>query len=111
MQIINRNIKKINIRVPKIKWYSILNDEIRFYVDESRKNSSSEFINVIDWRSSEGLLNVDSDDYAQHYNKLNETYQNLTGRIFIKSDFGSTYNEYFLNTWSATPNGVMVIMK
>lgn len=111
MQVLRRDIKKAEIKAPKTGWYSVINDEIRFFVDEKQKNSSSNIINVINWRTSQGLLNTNGDDYSKDYEKLSTTYKSLTGKIFIKSDFSPNYNEYFLNSWFATPNGVIVILK
>lgn len=112
MKIVRRNLKKAEIiSKPDRKWYCTTNEEIRFLIDEKSLNELSSKLNKIDWRNNEGLIGIDSIQYSKYYSLFNGEYKNLSAKLFIKNDVGASYNEYELDSWNVTENGIEIKMK
>lgn len=112
MKVVRRNLKKAEIvSKPDRKWYCVTSDEIRFLIDEKSSNELSGKLNEIDWKNNKGVVGMDSIQYSKYYSLFNGEYKGLTPKLFIKNDTGSSYNEYEIDSWKTTENGVEIIMK
>lgn len=103
------NLKKQEIGLTKghTKWFRVVENELRLFVNEKQVNDKNQFINIIDWKESKAYLYVDSIETSR---KFYEEHKQLDVKLFIKADVGVIYNEYEVKSWGLNDNFIEVTL-
>ena len=109
MKKLRTNLKKEDIALSKgyMRWYRVVENEVRLFINERALNNNKEVINRIYWKDGRAELCIDSFDYSQ---KFYEKYKKLDVKLFIKSDGGALYSEYEVKSWGLNEKGIEVIL-
>ena len=93
MKKLRTNLKKEDIALSKgyMRWYRVVEDEVRLFINERAVNNNKEAVNKIYWKENRAELCIDSFDYSK---KFYEKHKNLEVKLFIKADAGTLYSEY-----------------
>ena len=107
MKVLSRGISKEDIVGVKkySKWYKVMNDEIMIIINEEKKNSKKELVNMIEWKTNKAFICLDSEEYRT---KFFDKYKDLKVRLFIKLDTGLLYNEYETIGWSLEDEAIEI---
>ncbi len=89
------------------RWYLRKEDtkEVLMMIDETKKNKENEIVNLVNYIDSFALLCVDNIDYC---NRFFDKHKEYTPRLFIKNHSGSAYNEYAIESWQISAEGIYV---
>lgn len=103
------NLSKQEIGLVKgySKWYKVVENELRLFINEKQVNDKNQFINIIDWKESKAYLYVDSIETSKQFY---EEHKELDVKMFIKSDIGVIYNEYEVKSWGLNDNFIEVTL-
>lgn len=109
MKKLRTNLKKEEIALVKgyMRWYRVVENELRLFVNERAVNKNKEIINKIYWKESRAALCVESLEYAENFYN---NHKNLEVKLFIKSDAGALYSEYEVKSWGLNHEGIEVIL-
>ena len=109
MKKLRTNLKKEDIALSKgyMKWYRVIGDEVRLFINERTLNDKNEVVNKIYWKDNRAELCIDSFDYSK---KFYEKHKNLEVKLFIKPDGVSLYSEYEVKSWGLNDKGLEIIL-
>ena len=108
MKILARNLKKEEIALQKgyMKWYKVINnEELRFFINESKRDENGDLSNIIDWKNNIAYLCISSREYNE---KFYANHKNLKARLFVKENDNSLYNELAVVDWYLSEKGIIV---
>lgn len=91
-----------------MKWYRVIEDELRLFVNEKHLSEKNERINIIYWKENRAELCIDGFEYAK---KFYENNRNLSVKFFVKANVGALYSEYAVKDWGLCPKGIEVIFE
>lgn len=107
MKVLNRGISKEDIVAVKkySKWYKVINDEIMLVINEEKRNSKKELVNMVQWKNNKAFICLDDEEYrTKFFNK----HKDLKVRLFVKLDTGLLYNEYETIGWSLQDEAIEI---
>lgn len=106
MKKLRSNLRKEDIALVKgyMRWYRVVEDEVRLFINEKATNYKEELVNKIYWRAE---LCIDVFDYAK---KFYEDHKHLEVKLFVKSDVGALYSEYEVKEWGLNEKGIELIL-
>ena len=92
------NLTKEEIALTKgyMKWYRVVEDELRLFVNERALNDNKQPLNKIYWKEKRAELCIDELEY---FIKFYDKFKDYKPRVFIKSDVGALYSEYEVEDW------------
>ncbi|MDO4535768.1 MAG: FimB/Mfa2 family fimbrial subunit [Clostridium perfringens] len=107
MKKLRSDLKKEDIALTKghMKWYRVVEDEIRLFINEKAVNNKS-FNNKIYWKENRGELSVEDLESSKKFYDKNK---HLNIKVFIKNDSGTLYSEYKVKNWGLSDTGIEVI--
>lgn len=110
MKKLSSNLKKEEIALSKgyMRWYRVVDNEIRLFVNEKALSEQGLLLNKIYWKENRGILCVDGIEYAT---KFYEAYKHYKLRFYIKAEVGALYSEYEVDSWGLCDRGIEVIFK
>ncbi|CEO11959.1 Uncharacterised protein [[Clostridium] sordellii] len=105
MKVLQRGLKKEEIAQVKRyqRWYRVIDNELRLFVNEDRKAPNGELTNKIDYKNNKAYLCMADLAYCKKFYEKNK-YFNV--RLYVKSDVGSLYNEYEVINWHLSDKGL-----
>lgn len=108
MKKLRTNLKKEDIALSKgyMRWYRVVENEIRLFINERAINDNKEIVNKIYWKDSRAEFCIDSLEYSK---KFYEKHKDLDVKVFIKSDGGALYSEYEVKSWGVNEKCIEVI--
>lgn len=108
MKKIGENLKKEQIAGCKgyMRWYRIIDGELRLFINEKALNDNGEKLNNVYYTKNVAYLCVDGMDYC---NKFYERFKEFPVRVYIKSDLGTLYNEFEVKSFGICDKGLEVI--
>lgn len=109
MKKLRTNLKKEDIALSKgyMRWYRVIENEVRLFINERAVNNNKEAVNKIYWKDSRAELCIDSFEYSK---KFYEKHKKLDVKLFIKADAGILYSEYEVKSWGLNDKGIEVIL-
>lgn len=109
MNKLRTNLKKEEIALSKgyMRWYRVVEEEVRLFINERATNEKKEVLNKIYWRENRAELCVDGLEYAK---KFYEAHKHLKVKLFVKADTVALYSEYEVERWGLNDNGIEVIL-
>lgn len=112
VKIIQRELSKKDITsyVRYQRWYLKNEDtqEVLIMVDENFKNKNNELVNKIKYKENFALLCTDNQEYSNEFYTAHKVYK---PRLFIMNNSGVKYNEYDVQDWELTEDGIHVAFK
>ena len=108
MKVLQRGLKKEEIALQKgyMKWYKVINNnELRFFINESKRDENGYLSNLIDWKNNIAYLCISSKEYNE---KFYSKHKNLKARLFAKENDNSLYNELGVKDWYLSEKGIIV---
>ena len=102
----NLTKKEIALSATYNKWYKIVEDEIRLFIDENAMDDNNKLINKIFWKEDRGELGFNESDSIEEFY---EKHKDLKVRIFLKAEEKKIYNEYGVSKWRARENDIEII--
>ena len=105
MKILQRGLKKEEIAQAKgyMRWYRVIDNEMRLFVNESFRNHEGEIGNKIDYKNNKAYLCMADLEYSRMFYNKNKHYK---VRLYVKSEVGSLYNEYEVIDWYLSDKGL-----
>lgn len=106
---IGTDLKKEEIALSKgyMRWYRVIENEVRLFVNEEAVNKDGQIINKIFYKDNRAELCVDNFSYAEKfYNK----HKHLNARLFVKPNAKSLYTEYKVKQWNLSDKGIVVLL-
>lgn len=103
---INLTKKEIALSSTYNKWYKIVEDEIRLFIDENAIDDNKQLINKIYWKEDRGELGFDDPDSIEEFY---EKHKDLKVRIFLKAEDKKIYNEYEVAKWKVREKDIEII--
>ncbi|HEY5576094.1 MAG TPA: hypothetical protein VIK34_05190 [Clostridiaceae bacterium] len=102
------NLKKEDIALSKgyMRWYRVVGDEIRLFVNERAVNENEGLLNKIDYKKNTAELCIDGLEYAT---KFYEDHKQLKIKFFAKPDGVALYSEYEVKDWGLNEKGIEII--
>lgn len=110
MREIRENLKKEEIALCKgyMRWYRVIEDELRLFVNADKTNDEGKFLNKIYWDENRAELCINDMEYC---NKFYERFKQLNIRIFIRFNEKPLYSEYEVKDWGINNKGIEVKFK
>ena len=108
MKVLQRGLKKEEIALQKgyMRWYKVIdNSEIRFFINESKRDENGDLSNIIDWKNNIAYLCISSKEYNKNFYSK---HKNLKARLFAKENDNSLYNELGVKDWYLSEKGIIV---
>ncbi|WP_300385890.1 hypothetical protein [Clostridium sp.] len=102
----NLTKKEIALSATYNKWYKIVEDEIRLFVDETAVDENNKLINKIYWKEDRGELGFEGPDSVEEFY---EKHKDLKVRLFVKAEEKKIYNEYRVTKWNAGEKDIEII--
>ena len=108
MKKLRTNLTKEKIALSKgyMRWYRVVENEVRLFINERAKNYKDEFVNKIYWKENRAELCIDVFEYSK---KFYEEHKDLDVKFFVKLDTGALYSEYEIIEWRLNQNGIEII--
>lgn len=105
MKILKRGLQKEEIVKVKryYKSYIATEEDIRLIVNESLKVNSEGNLDKIDWKNNKAYISMESLEASK---KIYDNNKHLKVKLYIKSELGTLYNEYKVNSWSFGEKGI-----
>ena len=107
MKKLRSNLRKEEIALSKgyVRWYRVIENEIRLFVNESCKSDDNVGLNKLYYKDSRAELCINDYEYAKNFY---EKHKDLTPKFFVKTDAGALYSEYEVSDWGLNENGIEV---
>lgn len=107
MKVLQRGLKKEDIVKIKrySKWYIVTDTDVRILVNETSRTDKDDNSNKVDWKNNKAYICIDNFESSK---KFYEKNKDLELKLYIKADFGTTYNEYKVKDWDLTERGIEV---
>jgi DNA polymerase III alpha subunit (gram-positive type) len=107
MKLVKRGVKKEEITLAKsyARWYKVIDNEIRILLNESARVSKNSVKNILDYKNDKAYLCVSDLEASK---KFYEKHKDLELRLYVKADVGSLYNEYKVDNWYVSENGLEI---
>ena len=69
MKKLRTNLRKEDIALSKgyMRWYRVVENEVRLFINERAVNNNKEAVNKIYWKDSRAELCIDSFDYSKNF--------------------------------------------
>ena len=105
MKIIQRGLKKEEIALAKryMRWYRVIDYEMRFFVNLGFVTDKGELGNKIDYKNNKAYLCMADLEYSEKFYNKNK---HLKVRLYAKEDAKSLYDEYEVLDWTLGENGL-----
>lgn len=105
MKLLQRGLKKEDIANAKRyqRWYRVVDNEVRLFVNEELRSEQDTIVNKIDHRNDKAYLCMEDVEYYEEFYKM---HKDLKVRLYVKSDVGSLYNEYAVSDWFVGEEGL-----
>ena len=91
-----------------MKWYRVIEDELRLFINEKALNENGGKLNYIYYKENRALLCADGIEYSKEFY---ERFKDFKVRVFIKSDVGALYSEYEVESFGLCDRGLEVVFK
>lgn len=107
MKKLRSNLRKEEIAMSKgyMRWYRVIDNEVRLFINESGKGSNNVGLNKLYYKDSRAELCINDYEYAKGFY---EKHKNLKPRLFVKPDSVSLYCEYEVIEWGLNERGIEV---
>lgn len=107
MKKLRSNLKKEEIALSKgyRKWFRVVDNEIRLFINEKERNDDKKLISKIYWKENRAELCIGNLEGGQ---KFYEDHKHLDVKFFVKADIETIYSEYEVLGWNFNGNGVQV---
>ena len=102
---ITKRIKKEQIAQAKryMRWYRVIDNEMRLFVNESFRNHEGQIGNKIDYKNNKAYLCMADLEYSKKFYNKNKHYK---VRLYAKNDAKSLYDEYEVKDWFLSEKGL-----
>ena len=110
MKKLRSNLKKEEIALTKgyMKWYRVVENVLRLFINEKALNDNNELLNKIYWKENRAELCVNGYDYSVNFY---EKFKDYSLKVFVKSDIGALYSEYEVESWGVNERAIEVKFK